>query len=303
MGVVVAAHGPVPYLDEALAGVLGQDPAPDRVVVVDDGSMDPVRLSPAHSERCELVRLAGQGGPAAAREEALARLDTDLVAVADADDVWDEGKLAAQLDALARHPEAAVCFGRAVVVGPDGLPTGEQWRELPPGIVAPDLLARLLFEENPIPTSSTVIRRPALVAAGGFASPFPPCEDLDLWMRLAERGERFVCEPTATIRYRRHPSALTADLVALGRSELAVREAHRDLVSDEILCHAQARSLVAVARGRVRQRRYADARRALGEAAAAGGLAPRERALSAVLAVPGLRALLGRRDPYLGRRT
>ena len=69
-------------------------------------------------------------------------------------------------------------------------------------------------------------------------------------------------------------------------------------VSERALERARAGDLVALARGRVRQRRYAEARAALREAATLAPPTPRERALAATLSLPGLRAVLGRRPPY-----
>src|SRR5439155_17824506 len=48
-GVVVPVHGWAPFLAEALDSVLTQDPAPAAVVVVDDGSSEPLRLHPDHA--------------------------------------------------------------------------------------------------------------------------------------------------------------------------------------------------------------------------------------------------------------
>lgn len=290
-------YGPAPYLSEALGAVLGQDPAPDEVIVVDDASAIPIALDPAHAASARLVRRERRGGPGPARDTALAALHTDLVAFADADDVWHPGKLAAQLEALARHDEVAVCFGRAIVVGPDGQPTGEQWETLPSGVLSGEQLAPLLFEHNPIPTSSVVARREAIAAAGAFSGP-PLGEDWALWLRMLARGERFLFEPGAVINYRRHPDGATADIAALAESAFFIHETHQDMVDEGTRRRVKAADLTALARGRVRQRKYRAARGALAQAAALESPPPRERALRALLAVPGVRAGLGRRDPY-----
>jgi glycosyltransferase involved in cell wall biosynthesis len=297
VGALVPVHGPAPFLGEALEAVLSQHPAPAVVVVVDDGSPEPVALDAAHAARCRLVRREQRGGAPAARDAGLELLETDWVALADADDAWRPGKLKAQLEALAAHPRAAVCAGRAVVVDARGRPTGEHWEELPAGAQDLAALAALLYERNPIPTSSVVLRRSELQTAGGFAGP-APAEDWDLWLRLVERGAVFVHEPRAQIAYRRHPDQLSANIAALAEATLAVHAAHGDLVDEPTRRRVRASDLRALARGRVRQRRYADARAALAEAAALAPQAPRERALRALLAVPGLRAALGRRAPY-----
>jgi glycosyltransferase involved in cell wall biosynthesis len=298
LGAIVPVHGAAPYLREALEAVLGQDPPPDEVVVVDDGSPAPLRLDPEHARRCRVLRRERRGGTAAARDTGLEALSSDLVALADADDAWRPGKLAAQLEALERHPGAAVCFGRAVVIGPEGRPTGERWEELPAGPLDPADLGPLLYERNPIPASSAVVRRAALEAAGGFAAPTPAGQDWDLWLRMVERGELFVCEPRAEVLYRRHPAAVTADVATLAESSLRLHELHAGLADEATRGIARARDLTALARGRVRQRRYGEARAALREAAALRAPGARERVLRAALAVPGLRGALGRRDPY-----
>jgi glycosyltransferase involved in cell wall biosynthesis len=300
--VIVPVRGPAPWLGEALDAILAQDPPPARVVVVDDASPEPVVLAREHAARCELVRRAEPGGAPAARATGLERLgDAELVALADADDVWEPGKLRAQVEALARHPEASLCFGRATVIGPDGAPTGESWAEASPGALSPAGLAPVVFVDNPIPTSSVVVRAEAVHAAGGFESPHAPAEDMDLWLRLLALGRPFVHEPAARIRYRRHPGGLTADVAALARARLSVHEAHAGLVDEETRRAVRATDLRTLARGHIRAREWNAAHAALAEAASCWPPSPRDRALAALVRIPGLRAALGRRDPYGGR--
>lgn len=299
VGVIVPVRGEAPYLTEALESVVAQDSSPDEVVVVDDASPRPVQLAPDVADAVRVIRREERGGPAGARQTGLEALDSDLVALLDADDAWEPGKLAAQLAALDHHSEAALCFGRALVIGADGAPTGERWEEPEAGVHDAEALAPLLYERNPVPTSSVLLRRTAVEAAGGFASTVPfGVEDWDLWLRLVAAGVSFVCEPQGRVRYRRHGGGLTADLAALAAASAEIHERHAGLVGEQERAAARAADLTALARGRVRERRYAEARAALAEAA---GLQPperRERALRPLLAVPGLRALLGRRDPY-----
>ncbi len=298
VGVIVPVRGPSPFLEEALAAILAQSPPPADVVVIDDASPEPVAL-PEAAHGCRLVRREARGGPAGARQTGLEALRTGLVALCDSDDVWEQGKLRAQLEALADHPDAALCFGRATVIGPDGTQTGERWEEPEPGPHGPDDLLPVMYDRDPLPTSSVVVRRDALEGAGGFASDVPyGVEDWDLWLRLLAAGATFVCEPAARVRYRRHESGLTADLENLARGSLEVHERHAELVSSGVREAVRARDLTTLARGRVRRRDYAGARAALREAATHGTLPPRERALGLLLALPGVRGALGRRSPY-----
>jgi hypothetical protein len=77
-----------------------------------------------------------------------------------------------------------------------------------------------------------------------------------------------------------------------------VHAAHGSLVDEDTRRRVESRDLVLLARGRIRQRRYADAAAALRRAGELAPLDARERALRGLVAVPGLRAALGRRAPY-----
>jgi len=140
-------------------------------------------------------------------------------------------------------------------------PTGECWAEPAAGPQAGPTLVAMLYSANPIPTSSVVLRRRALEAAGGFASPVTLAGDWDwdLWLRLAARGETFVCVPDAVVHYRRHPDGLTADVAALARFQLALHEAHADLV-DEATRERVRRQAEAGPRARARNYAFANRR-------------------------------------------
>ena len=299
MGVIVPVRAPAPYLAEALDSALGQDPPPDEVVVVDDASPEPVRLEERHAERCRVVRREAGGGPAGARATGLEALSTELVALLDADDAWLPRRLALQLEVLGRRPEVDVCFGRALVVGPDGQPTGHRLEEAPEGAIEAQAMARLLFERNPVPTSSSLIRRGPLEASGGFHP--PETDDWGCWMRLAEGGARFYHDPAVTIRYRRHPGGFTSDLTNVARMALAVQDAHGHDIDPGTRARVRRDYLTLLARGHVRRREWAEARAALRAAARAAPLRPRERALGIISAVPVLREALGRREPWGGK--
>ncbi|MDQ3769690.1 MAG: glycosyltransferase family 2 protein, partial [Actinomycetota bacterium] len=223
---IVPVHGFAPYLAEALDCVLGEEPA--QVVVVDDGSPEPLRLHPDHAPRCTLVRREHAGGPAVARSAGLEAVDdtVETIALCDADDAWEPGSLAPRLAALRDDPAVALAFGRATIVGPDGRATGERWAAPAGGTHEGDALAGWLYGANPLCTSSVVVRRTALEDTGGFTAGLRMAEDWDLWLRLAARGGRFACVPEAVVRYRRHPDALTVDVEALARAQHRLHARH-----------------------------------------------------------------------------
>ncbi len=301
-GVVIPVHGFAPYLAEALDAVLAQEGTDAvEVMVVDDGSPLPIVL---HYDQVaagvRLVRRDPAGGPAAARDAGLAALgdDVDLIALCDADDAWEPGKLSAQVAALRDVPDAGWCFGRARVVGVDGRETGERWDEPRSGLHVAATLGPELYRANPVPTSSVVLRRDALARVGGFAAPVRVAEDWELWLRLCTAGIDALCVPDAVVRYRRHPGGLTADGAGLARAQLVVHEAHAGVAGSGAALAARAADLSALADGLARNGDADSARRAWADLAALRPLTRRERARRAALAVPVLRARVGRGAPH-----
>ncbi|WP_026910865.1 glycosyltransferase family 2 protein [Patulibacter minatonensis] len=300
VGVVIPVYGFSPYLAQTLDAVVGQDTPPADVVVVDDGSPTPVALPPEREGRIRLVRLDERSGPGAARNAGVAALApaVDLVAFCDHDDVWSHGYLAAHARALAHHPEASILTGDTLIVGPDDRVTGEQWQGLHRGGHRPELVLPTIYERHPLCTSATVVRRSAFDDVGGFDASLPQAEDLDLWLRLLADDHGLVSVLGATVRYRRHPSGLTHDLVSLAESLLRVHRRHAGHVRETVARRAEAADRRGRAAGLARVGRYDEARE---EYAAADALLPPllgERLRAGVLAVPGLRARVGRRRPY-----
>jgi glycosyltransferase involved in cell wall biosynthesis len=285
VGVVVPVRAPAPFLAATLHSLLSQVPAPQRIVVVDDGSSPPLPEDP----RVAWIRRDSPAGPGAARNAGIEALRTDWIAFCDADDEWLAGKLAAQLRALGEHPPATVCVGSAEIVDAGGRPTGERW----PAFRGP----QELYESNPILLSSVLVRRDVLVGAGGFDAGLTHAEDWELWLRLAGRGAGFLGVPEARVRYRRHRGGLTADVTALARAQLEVHRRHGRSVPSQVRRRVEHRDLLALAEGLLRERRWDDARAALDEAAALGAVPWRQRARL----LPGLRHVAGRRDPYRRR--
>ena len=156
---------------------------------------------------------------------------------------------------------------------------------------------RLLFESNPIPVSSAVIRRQAL-EHHELDSDLAITADWDLWLRLAARGESFICEPSAVVYYRRHPAAMTARVTTLAAEQLTVHERHGALVDEETRRRMRVRDLAGLASGLIRDGAYREARTTLALAASLAELPRRQRALRVALCLPVVRRLVGRRDPY-----
>jgi glycosyltransferase involved in cell wall biosynthesis len=231
VSVVIPAFNAAPFLPQTLRAVAAQTRAPHEVIVVDDGSADDtVGVARAHGVR--VLETGGNRGPSTARNLGIEAATAPLVAFVDADDLWEPTHLATVAGALERSPDAVLAFSRirkfadregggaedgplvwlSPAVGEDG--------------VAFDALP-LLLEDNPVPQSTVVARRAALLDAGGYDPALRYSEDYELWCRLAARAP-FVPSHLVSCRYRVHASQATASgPTAIARSSWIVR--HRVL--------------------------------------------------------------------------
>ncbi len=236
-----------------LLGALRADPATARVrvVVVDDGSADPVALARA-AAGAEVLRHARSLGPAAARNTGLAAAATPVVAFLDSDCVPLPGWLGVLLPHLA-DPRLALVAPRVVALPPER-----------PGWTTPYEAAVSALDMGPwpapvaprtalsyLPSAALVARRAALGA--GFDPAMPVAEDVDLVWRLCAAGWRVRYDPAARVAHE-HPAATGAWLrrravYGTGAAPLAAR--HGDLVAPVVVSPWSAAAVgLAVAGGR-----------------------------------------------------
>lgn len=208
---IVPVHNRPDLVREAVASALAQEcPGGHEVVVVDDGSTDatPDALA-AFGDAIRVVRQ-DNAGPAVARNRGFAEARGELFALLDSDDVWLPGKLAAQVALLDAHPSACLVHSEvAEFVEGEGV---APWTRRPPvlsGHVLRDLLRR-----NFVHTMTVVVRRTCIDAVGGFDPAYPPCEDWDLWLRLAACWA-FVGDPVPRVRTRIHAGGLSSDPIVV----------------------------------------------------------------------------------------
>ena len=215
VSVIVPVYNRPAFVGEAVRSALAQDcPGGMEVVVVDDGSTDdtPRVLEDlaASDGRIRVLRQAN-AGPAHARNHALREARGELLALLDSDDVWLPGKLAAQVALLDAHPEAAFAHSDVDEFWEHG--EGAWTRR--PEIVSGHVL-RVLLKRNVIHTMTVVLRRAVIDEVGGFDAAYPPCEDWDLWLRIAARHP-VVGDPERRVRVRLHEGGISSDPLVVYR--------------------------------------------------------------------------------------
>ncbi len=173
-----------------------------RVIVVDDGSDDPVQV-PASGAKCQvsLVRNAAPGGAAAARNAGLSAATTEFVAFLDSDVVPCSGWLELMLSHFS-DPAVALVAPRIVALDAESSAVAryEHTRSaLDLGRREAAVRARGVVAA--VPSAAVLVRRRAVAEQGGFDESMNVAEDVDLCWRLEQAGWRLRYEPAAHVAH------------------------------------------------------------------------------------------------------
>jgi len=216
-----------PFLEEAVESILGQSFGDFELLALDDGSTDASpRMLEALAARDARVRVLHREHAGLARRlnEGIEQARGEFVARMDADDVAHPERLARQVEYLRAHPEC-------VAVGTDTLEVdSERWPIRTLGVVAAheEIEARLLQGDGgALVHASAMYRREALRALGGYRVELEAGEDVDLHLRLAERG-RLANLTEVLFEYRKNPAGVTLN------RRLEMRRAQDAAISDAL---------------------------------------------------------------------
>ena len=221
--VLMAVRAPAPWLEETLRSLAAQTFLEWNLVLVMDG------YSPEIVELCSAVNPAWPvplsvppgSGTVTALNAGLERSSGELIARIDADDVCLPTRLEAEVEFLDTHPHCVAVATGHLVIDELSVVTSEH----PLRIRDPKVQLRWF---NPLVQSSMVLRRRALLEAGGYRTAARHLEDYELWLRLASVGRIGTIE-TPLVKYRRHSAQVTQNYSYSGEARKTLRDSRLQL--------------------------------------------------------------------------
>jgi glycosyltransferase involved in cell wall biosynthesis len=198
VSILIGAFNSALTLGRAIESILAQTVTDLELIVIDDGSRDAsvqiARDAAAHDRRVRVQEMGRNVGISRSLNEAMKAARAPVVAVQDADDYSEPVRLERQLALLRARPEVAVVGCRMREVDPSG-------RELQPRTkFRGGEVNEVLMSFNPIPNTSSCMRKDAVQALGGYDSRYRYAMEYDLWLRLAERWLVVALEETLSTR-------------------------------------------------------------------------------------------------------
>ncbi len=191
-----------------------------ELIVIDDGSTDDTVARAATVTDARITILSfPKAGLSTARNRGLARALGGYLSFIDADDLWTPDKLALQLAALRRRPDAGVAYSWTYVIDAAGRPLGPH----PPVRHEGDVRAEMLLGFFVGTGSNVLLRRAVIETVGGFDPTLAAAEDWEYLLRVAARWP-FVVVPHYQILYRQSPRGLSSQVETMREQALHVIE-------------------------------------------------------------------------------
>jgi glycosyltransferase involved in cell wall biosynthesis len=206
ISVLMPVYNAERFLVEAVESIVTQTFTDFEFLIVDDGSTDAslaiLRKYAARDPRIRLISRPNTG-IAVALNEMLQLARGEFVARMDSDDVSLPDRFERQVAFLRANPDVLAVGGAYTITDQNG---GELTTIRPPE-QDPEIQARALSGLMAICHPTAMLRREALDAVGGYRKELVPAEDLDLWLRLGERGG-LANLAQVVLRYREHGGSI-----------------------------------------------------------------------------------------------
>jgi glycosyltransferase involved in cell wall biosynthesis len=200
VSVIIPCYNQGRFLGEALDSILAQRHPVHEIIVVDDGSTDETAAVAASYSGVQYIRQEN-AGPAAARNRGLQGCRGDFVVFVDADDRLLPRHFTTSLQAFAEHPNVVMVWGDYRWFG-----TQDGWH-VHNCAPRPDYYGAMLHFGMMGPPATLMLRHEVLSAIGGFRTDLVPCEDLEMWLRVA-RSYPVHCHHAVIAEYRRHAAQM-----------------------------------------------------------------------------------------------
>ena len=227
ISVVLPVYNAEAYVREAVESILAQTFTDFECIIINDGSTDDsgaiLRELARRDARIVLVERPNDG-LVSALNEGIKIARAELIARMDADDVAMPERFALQYARMVQEPELAVLGSFFNITHKDGSII-RLYDDLP---LTP-AEARSAVGGFLVAHPAVMMRRDAVLKAGGYRKAFCHAEDYELWLRMIDLGYAIANLPRPLLNYRDEYGAKVSAVhwEANGRSVILARLAHR----------------------------------------------------------------------------
>ena len=226
ISVILPVYNAEAYVREAVESILNQTFTDFECIIINDGSTDGsgaiLRELAARDARIVLVEQSNEG-LVSALNKGLEMARADLIARMDADDVSMPERFALQHARMVQDPELAVLGSFMHNMDKEG-----NISHLVESPITPKETARCMECGCSVHHATVMMRREAVLQAGGYRKAFSHAEDYDLWLRMIDPGCAIASLPQPLYNRRWHGANVSSVYREVqGRNTILARLAHR----------------------------------------------------------------------------
>ncbi len=198
VSILIPTYNRANYIELAIHSAMAQSRSPLEILIVDDGSTDGTaeKVRAINDPRLRYIIKEHSGAPST-RNRAVREARGEFILWLDSDDVLLEDALKLHLENLKSYPDIDVSYGNLIIFEDDF----EKQRPFnyPDWYGKNELLIATMFQKNPVPNPSTLIRKTCFERIGYYNEEFRRVHDYEWWARLA---------PVASFKHCGHPLLL-----------------------------------------------------------------------------------------------
>jgi glycosyltransferase involved in cell wall biosynthesis len=202
VSIIIPVYNGANYMREAIDSALAQTSDDVEVIVVNDGSRDggaTAEIARSYGDRLRYIEKEN-GGVSSALNRGIAEMHGRWFCWLSHDDRYLPSKIAAQLAFFDRNPAARIVGCNLEIIDEHGDVTSEFREHLSIVRTGREVLSSWIYG------CGLMIARQALVDAGLFNESNRTTQDLEMWLRLAERDPIHLI-PEVLAQFRRHSEA------------------------------------------------------------------------------------------------
>ena len=235
VSVVIATHNRRAWLAESVASVQIQSGVTRELIVVNDASTDDTKewLAAQKALPIEVENLASPGERSLARNTGLARARGAWVMFLDDDDKLRPGALHALVTAgESRRGIGSAVGNRCHDFGPSDPRNYDENHATRTSVRS--IWPELVFGWSAV-SGQNLYRTDLVREIGGYDPGHIPCEDRELWLKIAHRGTTALV-PQVTLDYRQHPGQQRPGNLLEVREQIFSEFAARISINEQLRC-------------------------------------------------------------------
>jgi glycosyltransferase involved in cell wall biosynthesis len=244
VSIIMPAFNSEATISESIHSVLNQTLNNWELIIVDDHSQDStvqiIEKFTSTDQRIKLISLPKNGGLSNARNTGIKNSKGKYLSFLDADDLWHESKLEAQVALHTQNPTYRISHTNY-----DLLVEGKI-RSRNRGQIfdyfyskSGELYPQILYKNN-IAILSVMVERELVLASNGFDSGLWAFEDQDLWIKIAQQKNQFGYLKQKLCYYRINPKGMSSNLGKYRRAyKFFLNKYESELLSSQKLIDAQ----------------------------------------------------------------